>query len=101
MELLPDQKKLYGAYLAKLRHDTLKHLDKDTLRKNRIRILAGLTRLRQICCHPALFVDGYKGSSAKYEQLMRIVEDSKHSGRRVLIFSQLQKCLRSSAGTWP
>ncbi|MCD1158804.1 DEAD/DEAH box helicase [Peribacillus frigoritolerans] len=93
MELLPDQKKLYGAYLAKLRHDTLKHLDKDTLRKNRIRILAGLTRLRQICCHPALFVDGYKGSSAKYEQLMQIVEDSKHSGRRVLIFSQFTKML--------
>ena len=94
MELLPDQKKLYGAYLAKLRHDTLKHLDKDTLRKNRIRILAGLTRLRQICCHPALFVDGYKGSSAKYEQLMRIVEESKHSGRRVLIFSQFTKMLQ-------
>ncbi|MDF1996213.1 DEAD/DEAH box helicase [Peribacillus frigoritolerans] len=93
MELLPDQKKLYGAYLAKLRHDTLKHLDKDTLRKNRIRILAGLTRLRQICCHPALFVDGYKGSSAKYEQLMQIVEDSKHSGRRMLIFSQFTKML--------
>ncbi|MCM3673712.1 DEAD/DEAH box helicase [Peribacillus simplex] len=94
MELLPDQKKLYGAYLAKLRHDTLKHLDKDTLRKNRIRILAGLTRLRQICCHPALFVDGYKGSSAKYEQLMQIVEESKHSGRRVLIFSQFTKMLQ-------
>src|SRR5690606_1115845 len=25
-ELLPEQKKLYAAYLAKLRHDTLKHL---------------------------------------------------------------------------
>ncbi|MFS0765486.1 SNF2 helicase associated domain-containing protein [Peribacillus phoenicis] len=94
VELLPDQKKLYGAYLAKLRHDTLKHLDKDTLRKNRIRILAGLTRLRQICCHPALFVDGYKGSSAKYEQLMQIVEESKHSGRRVLVFSQFTKMLQ-------
>ncbi|MEY9868865.1 SNF2 family DNA or RNA helicase [Peribacillus sp. B2I2] len=94
MELLPDQKKLYAAYLAKLRHDTLKHLDKDTLRKNRIRILAGLTRLRQICCHPALFVDGYKGSSAKYEQLMQILEESKLSGRRVLIFSQFTKMLQ-------
>jgi SNF2 family DNA or RNA helicase len=92
-ELLPDQKKLYAAYLAKLRHDTLKHLDKDTLRKNKIRILAGLTRLRQICCHPALFVDGYKGSSAKFEQLMKIVEESKLSGRRVLIFSQFTKML--------
>ena len=93
VELLPDQKKLYAAYLAKLRHDTLKHLDKDTLRKNRIKILAGLTRLRQICCHPALFVDGYQGSSAKFEQLMQIVKESQLSGRRVLIFSQFTKML--------
>lgn len=92
-ELHPDQKRLYSAYLAKLRHDTLKHLDKDTLRKNRIKILAGLTRLRQICCHPALFVNGYKGSSAKFEQLKQILEESKLSGRRVLIFSQFTKML--------
>jgi SNF2 family DNA or RNA helicase len=95
VELLPDQKKLYAAYLAKLKHDTLKHLDKnnETLRKNRIKILAGLTRLRQICCHPSLFVNGYKGSSAKYEQLMQILEESRHSKRRVLIFSQFTKML--------
>ncbi|ASN03866.1 DEAD/DEAH box helicase [Virgibacillus necropolis] len=93
MELYPEQKKLYAAYLAKLRHDTLKHLDKDTLRKNRIKILAGLTRLRQICCHPALFVDDYKGSSAKFEQLLQIVEESRQAGRRVLIFSQFTKML--------
>lgn len=92
-ELLPEQKQLYAAYLAKLRHDTLKHLDKDTLRKNKIRILAGLTRLRQICCHPGLFIDSYKGSSAKFEQLMQIIEESKLSGRRVLIFSQFTKML--------
>ena len=92
-ELLPEQKKLYAAYLAKLRHDTLKHLDKDTIRKNRIKILAGLTRLRQICCHPALFVEGYEGSSAKFEQLLQIVEESRLSGRRVLIFSQFTKML--------
>jgi superfamily II DNA or RNA helicase len=93
VELLPEQKKLYAAYLAKLREDTLKHLDKDTLQKNRIRILAGLTRLRQICCHPALFIDGYKGSSAKFEQLRQIIEESRLSGRRVLIFSQFTKML--------
>jgi SNF2 family DNA or RNA helicase len=93
VELLPEQKKLYAAYLAKLREDTLKHLDKDTIQKNRIRILAGLTRLRQICCHPSLFIDGYKGSSAKFEQLKQIIEESRISGRRVLIFSQFTKML--------
>ncbi|WLV24523.1 DEAD/DEAH box helicase [Aciduricibacillus chroicocephali] len=92
-ELLPEQKKLYGAYLAKLRHDEFKHLDKETFRKNRIRILSGITRLRQICCHPALFVDGYNGSSAKFEQLFEILEEAQQAGRRVLIFSQFTSML--------
>ncbi|MDM5461957.1 SNF2 helicase associated domain-containing protein [Bacillus cereus] len=92
-ELLPDQKRLYAAYLAKLREETLKHLDKDTLRKNKIRVLAGLTRLRQICCHPALFVDDYKGSSAKFEQLLEILEECRSTGKRILIFSQFTKML--------
>ncbi|MGE0993110.1 DEAD/DEAH box helicase, partial [Bacillus sp. GMa5/2] len=92
-ELLSDQKSLYAAYLAKLREETLKHLDKDTLRKNKIRILAGLTRLRQICCHPALFVDDYKGSSAKFEQLLEILEECRSTGKRILIFSQFTKML--------
>lgn len=96
-ELLPEQKALYAAYLAKLRVDTMKHLDKETFHKNRIRILAGITRLRQICCHPALFVEGYKGGSAKFEQLFRLLEQSKASGRRVLIFSQFTQMLKMIA----
>lgn len=92
-DLLPEQKGLYAALLAKLREDTFKHLDKDTFRKNKIRILAGITRLRQICCHPSLFVDGYNGSSAKFERLLQILEESRLSGRRVLIFSQFTKML--------
>ncbi|WP_338453291.1 SNF2 helicase associated domain-containing protein [Niallia oryzisoli] len=93
VELLPEQKRLYAAYLAKLKHDTLKHLDRETIRKNRIKILAGLTRLRQICCHPALFVDGYKGKSAKFERLLQLLEEARQAGRRVLIFSQFTKML--------
>jgi len=93
VDMLTEQKVVYGAYLAKLRHKTLKHLDKDTFRKNRIRILAGLTRLRQICCHPALFVEDYQGGSAKLDRLMRILEEARMSGRRVLIFSQFTKML--------
>ncbi|MBM7571718.1 DEAD/DEAH box helicase [Aquibacillus albus] len=93
-DLLPAQKKLYTSYLAKLRHDTFKHLDQETIRKNRIKILAGLTRLRQICCHPTLFVEDYQGSSAKFEQLKSIIEESRLAGRRVLIFSQFTKMLK-------
>ncbi|MFX3632699.1 MAG: SNF2 helicase associated domain-containing protein [Candidatus Pristimantibacillus sp.] len=92
-ELLPDQKKLYVAYLAELQQETLKHLNDKDFQKNRIRILAGLTRLRQLCCHPALFVEGYTGSSAKFEQLLDMIEECRSAGKRMLIFSQFTEML--------
>ncbi|MDF2714141.1 MAG: helicase [Paenibacillus sp.] len=92
-ELLPDQKKLYTAYLAKLRQETLQHLNENGFQKNRIKILAGLTRLRQLCCHPALFVEGYDGSSAKFEQLLELVEECRSAGKRMLVFSQFTEML--------
>ncbi|WP_168123220.1 DEAD/DEAH box helicase [Paenibacillus sp. HB172176] len=92
-ELVHEQKKLYAAYLAKLQQDTLKHLDKDELGRSRIKILAGITRLRQLCCHPGLFVEGYKGSSGKFEQLMELIEECRSSGKRMLIFSQFTEML--------
>ncbi|PPA90305.1 DEAD/DEAH box helicase [Brevibacillus laterosporus] len=91
--LLPDQKKLYVAYLAKLQQETLKHLDEDGFQKNKIKILAGLTRLRQLCCHPGLFVEGYSGSSAKFEQLLEIVQECLSAGKRLLVFSQFTQML--------
>jgi SNF2 family DNA or RNA helicase len=94
IELLPEQKKLYAAYLAKLQQETLKHLSVDGYRKSRIKILAGLTRLRQICCHPALFVQGYEGRSAKLEQLKELVEECLANRKRILIFSQFTGMLR-------
>ncbi|WP_235885336.1 DEAD/DEAH box helicase [Paenibacillus cymbidii] len=87
-ELLPEQKKLYAALLAELKAEALKHLRDNNFQRSRIRILAGLTRLRQVCCHPALFVEGYAGGSAKFEQLLEIVEECRGAGKRALIFSQ-------------
>lgn len=87
-ELQEEQKILYAAYLAELKNEALKHLRNGSFQKNRIKFLSGLTRLRQICCHPALFVDDYTGGSAKFEQLKGIIEECRNSGRRVLIFSQ-------------
>ncbi len=92
-ELLPEQKKFYVAYLAELKHETVKHLKEKSFQKNRIKILAGLTRLRQLCCHPALFVPEYTGSSAKFEQLMEIIEECRSAGKRMLVFSQFTEML--------
>jgi len=91
--LLVEQQKLYIAYLAELREQSLQYLYRGEWKKQRIRFLAGLTRLRQLICHPALFVPGYKGGSAKLTQLMDIVAACRHEGRRMLIFSQFTEML--------
>ncbi|RAV19031.1 DEAD/DEAH box helicase [Paenibacillus contaminans] len=92
-ELTKEQKQLYAVYLAKLQKETAKQLEAEGFQKSRIKILAGLTRLRQICCHPSLFVENYDGGSGKLEQLLEIVEECMDSGKRMLIFSQFTEML--------
>lgn len=49
--------------------------------------MAALTRLRQICCHPALFIDNYQEPSSKLEQCLEIIEDGITAGHKILLFS--------------
>jgi SNF2 family DNA or RNA helicase len=93
-ELTKEQKELYLAYLDQIRTETKESLASVGLGKGRIKILAGLTRLRQLCCHPALFIENYTGQSGKLEQLLEIVENAQENGRRILIFSQFASMLK-------
>lgn len=93
-ELTKEQKELYLAYLEKIRMETKESLDSEGLSKGRIKILAGLTRLRQLCCHPSLFIENYEGQSGKLEQLFEIVENALENRRRILIFSQFSSMLK-------
>ena len=63
------------------------------LQRNRIRILAGLNKTSTTMLSSSLFVEGYTGSSAKFEQLMEVLEECRVSGRRVLVFSQFTQML--------
>ncbi|GEB78414.1 helicase SNF2 [Sporolactobacillus inulinus] len=92
-ELTKEQKELYLAYLQKIQKETKDSLENEGFQKSRMKILAGLTRLRQICCHPALFVDDYQGASGKLQQLLELISDALESGRRILIFSQFTSML--------
>lgn len=87
-ELTADQKKLYGVYLRRLQKQAGEDLALEGFQKSRLKILAGITRLRQICCYPGLFIDNYEGSSGKLEQLLEIIEECMAAGKRLLIFSQ-------------
>ena len=85
--LTEEQKTVYLAYLRQMREE-ITSMDSETFKKNRIGILAGLTRLRQICCDPRLFIDDYQGGSGKLEQVKDLLVAAKENNRRVLLFSQ-------------
>jgi len=92
-ELTKEQKQLYLGYLRKLQDEATHVLKHQPFHQERMKILAGLTRLRQICCHPSLFIDNYTGTSGKLEQLIETVKSSIEQGKRMLIFSQFTSML--------
>jgi len=87
-ELTKDQKELYVGYLRQVQQEAAQTIKKSGFNQNRMKILAGLTRLRQICCHPSMFIENYEGQSGKLEQLMETVKTTISNGSRMLIFSQ-------------
>lgn len=90
-DLTPQQKDMYASYLALAKNQTIALLNQGG--QNRIQILALLMRLRQICCHPALFDENYASGSGKLELLMELVENAIGSGHRILVFSQFTSML--------
>lgn len=89
-DLTREQKRMYSAYLASAKDETREIL---AMGGGRIKILTLLLRLRQICCHPLLFDEGYKYESGKLELLKDIVSNAAASGHRILIFSQFTSML--------
>ncbi len=58
------------------------------IQDQRFRILALLTRLRQLACHPRLVHENWSERSAKLIQLHETLLQLREEGHRVLIFSQ-------------
>ena len=63
--MVDEQKDIYLAYLAKAKKNAFEVIKENGIEKSQIKILALLTRLRQICCHPSLFIENYKGGRKK------------------------------------
>jgi len=87
-DLTREQKKVYLTYLQKARGEFEEAIATGGFEKSQIKILALLTRLRQICCHPATFLENYQGGSGKLEYLRETMKDAISGGRRILLFSQ-------------
>jgi superfamily II DNA or RNA helicase len=89
----PEQRKLYLSTLARTRQDLKAALSRHGASQGRLMILAALTRLRQICCDPALLYEDYHGGSVKLDACLELVESCIASGHRLLLFSQFTSML--------
>lgn len=86
-EMEEEQKNIYLNYLAQTKKEISEQIDIKGYENSHMQILAALTRLRQICCHPSLFLENYKSGSSKLEQCMEIIEEATKAGHKILLFS--------------
>lgn len=87
-----EQHKLYTANVVKLREEIAAKTEND-FASNKIRFLAQLTKLRQICCDPSLCYDNYEDESSKLELCVDLVKNSIEGGHKILLFSQFTSML--------
>lgn len=86
-EMGEEQKNIYMSYLMQAKQELQDMININAFERSQIQILAVLTRLRQICCYPGLFINDYKDESSKLEQCMEIIEDGINAGHKILLFS--------------
>ena len=86
-EMNEEQKNLYISYLYRAKQEIAEKIELDGYENSQMQILAALTRLRQICCHPSLFINDYNEGSSKLEQCVEIIEEAINGGHKILLFS--------------
>lgn len=87
-EMTAQQSKLYTAWALQAKKELETEIAAHGFSRSQIKILALFTRLRQICCHPSLFIEDYHGDSGKLEVFKEIIKEAVSGGHKVLVFSQ-------------
>ncbi|WP_406037478.1 DEAD/DEAH box helicase [Succinimonas sp.] len=87
-----EQQKVYDAQVMKMKK-VISISSGSTKGEDKIRIIAELMRLRQICCDPSLVFSNYAGESAKREACLDLIESAVDGGHRILLFSQFTSML--------
>ena len=87
-----EQQKLYDAHVKRMKL-LLDKQSEEEFNTSKIIILSELTKLRQICCDPALLFEEYKGESAKLEMCVDLIRNAVENGHKILVFSQFTTML--------
>ena len=86
-QMTDEQEAVYMSYLAQAKQEVADEIKLNGFEKSQFKILSTLTRLRQICCHPSLFIKDYKDESSKLNQCIEILSDAIEAGHKILLFS--------------
>ncbi|HID39027.1 MAG TPA: DEAD/DEAH box helicase, partial [Calditrichaeota bacterium] len=92
--MLDEQQKLYDKWRMSYRNSIMQEIESKGLNKSKFKVLEGLTKLRQIACHPELVDPKFIDTSGKFDALVEMVEEIISEKHKVLIFSQFVQMLQ-------
>lgn len=93
VDMHPAQQRFYNRTRNYYRGILLGMVENGDISTNRLKILEGLLRLRQISNHPRLVDKSFRGESGKFDLLMETLETLSIEGHKALVFSQFVKML--------
>ncbi|RMH63149.1 MAG: ATP-dependent helicase [Calditrichaeota bacterium] len=88
------QQALYDKWRQSYRDSILDEIESNGLGKSKFKVLEGLTKLRQIACHPGLVTKNPDDESGKFDAMLEMVEEIISENHKVLIFSQFVQMLQ-------
>jgi len=87
------QQKIYDKVRDTYRQNIISEIQSKGLGKSTMRVLEGLTKLRQVACHPSLVDSGFDDEAGKFEALKLMIDDIISEDHKVLVFSQFVRML--------
>jgi non-specific serine/threonine protein kinase len=87
------QQKIYDQVRDTFRNTIISEIESRGLDKTKMRILEGLTKLRQVSCHPQLVDATFQDEAGKFEALKLMIDEIISENHKVLVFSQFVRML--------
>ena len=86
-EMEKSQQQVYDYWKDKFRQEIAASIQEKGFQNSRMKIIQGLTMLRQICNHPRLIDESFVGESGKFQILVEQIKEVLQEGHKILIFS--------------
>ena len=93
IDLSESQKKVYASEVSYVKNKMDNMIKTSGFNKNKMEILALLTRLREICIDPSILYENYNEGSSKIDTLLDIINEYTINKHKILLFTSFKKAL--------